>query len=181
MVQGVSVVWLPVTDMERALAFYGETLGLEQVRNEGEWAELKANGLHIGLNAGEEETPGGEGGAVLAFQPEGGIDEAVGELKDKGVDFAGDVADVPVGPDRRLPRPGRQRAAALRAPELLRAGRRLARLECAARAAVAQLARASACHAEGREFESLQPLRTKPPPVAGVSSSRGAASPFSRR
>jgi hypothetical protein len=30
------------------------------------------------------------------------------------------------------------------------------------RAAVAQLARASACHAEGREFESLQPLRRSP-------------------
>src|ERR1044071_3867156 len=28
-------------------------------------------------------------------------------------------------------------------------------------AAVAQLARASACHAEGRGFESLQPLRTR--------------------
>src|SRR4051794_13720077 len=30
-------------------------------------------------------------------------------------------------------------------------------------AAVAQLARASACHAEGRGFESLQPLHTKAP------------------
>src|SRR4051794_35878329 len=29
-------------------------------------------------------------------------------------------------------------------------------------AAVAQLARASACHAEGRGFESLQPLERKP-------------------
>ena len=33
----------------------------------------------------------------------------------------------------------------------------------AVRAAVAQLARASACHAEGRGFESLQPLRPKAP------------------
>jgi hypothetical protein len=37
-------------------------------------------------------------------------------------------------------------------------------LSCAQRAAVAQLARASACHAEGRGFESHQPL-----PVAGPS------------
>src|SRR5690349_4943509 len=36
-------------------------------------------------------------------------------------------------------------------------------------AAVAQLARASACHAEGREFESLQPLRPRAPPRAGLS------------
>ena len=33
-------------------------------------------------------------------------------------------------------------------------------LSCAPRAAVAQLARASACHAEGRGFESHQPLRS---------------------
>src|SRR6185503_21188351 len=43
-------------------------------------------------------------------------------------------------------------------------------LYSARRAAVAQLARASACHAEGRGFESLQPLpRT---PVPGVSSTQ---------
>ena len=35
-------------------------------------------------------------------------------------------------------------------------------LSCARRAAVAQLARASACHAEGRGFESLQPLVAAP-------------------
>ena len=35
-------------------------------------------------------------------------------------------------------------------------------------AAVAQLARASACHAEGRGFESLQPLLTEPPVPTGV-------------
>src|SRR6202021_551854 len=34
-------------------------------------------------------------------------------------------------------------------------------------AAVAQLARASACHAEGRGFESLQPLDQKPRSRAG--------------
>ena len=36
-------------------------------------------------------------------------------------------------------------------------------LNSSPRAAVAQLARASACHAEGRGFESHQPLRTKAP------------------
>ena len=36
-------------------------------------------------------------------------------------------------------------------------------------AAVAQLARASACHAEGREFESLQPLGVKALQIGGFS------------
>ena len=40
--------------------------------------------------------------------------------------------------------------------------RRLVAVNCRASAAVAQLARASACHAEGRGFESLQPLSEKP-------------------
>jgi hypothetical protein len=42
------------------------------------------------------------------------------------------------------------------------------------RAAVAQLARASACHAEGRGFESLQPLRRKPSKSEGFSFGRSA-------
>jgi hypothetical protein len=41
--------------------------------------------------------------------------------------------------------------------------RHTAGLYSAALAAVAQLARASACHAEGRGFESLQPLSKSPP------------------
>jgi hypothetical protein len=40
-------------------------------------------------------------------------------------------------------------------------------LEWAARADVAQLARASPCHGEGRGFESLHPLRAKPPHLLG--------------
>ncbi len=42
------------------------------------------------------------------------------------------------------------------------AARSCARAILGVHAAVAQLARASACHAEGREFESLQPLDEKP-------------------
>src|SRR4051794_37638309 len=50
-------------------------------------------------------------------------------------------------------------------PKLGRDSPGKARLYCAARAAVAQLARASACHAEGRGFESHQPLCLDPEPV----------------
>ena len=38
---------------------------------------------------------------------------------------------------------------------------------------VAQLARASACHAEGRGFESHHPLSEKPPEIGGFRRSRG--------
>lgn len=95
MVHGMSVVWLPVTDIGRALAFYGDTLGLDRLREEDEWAELDANGLRIGLNASEE--PRSDGGAVLAFQPEGGLDDAVAQLSEQGVAFPGSITENPWG------------------------------------------------------------------------------------
>lgn len=45
-------------------------------------------------------------------------------------------------------------------------------------AAVAQLARASACHAEGRGFESLQPLFRDSPACGRVGSGAGARNPI---
>ena len=92
---GVSVVWLPVSDMDTALAFYRDQLGLEELRNEGEWAELDANGLRIGLNA--RETPGGGGGAVPAFAPDGDLDETVRALSDAGVTFVDEISEHPWG------------------------------------------------------------------------------------
>ncbi len=95
--QGISVVWLPVTDMQRAVTFYSDTLGMQVESQEEQWAELTADGLKIGLNGREGETPGSEGGAVLALRPAASIDAAVEELRGKGVDFAGDISDHPWG------------------------------------------------------------------------------------
>jgi predicted enzyme related to lactoylglutathione lyase len=97
MVHGVSVVWLPVADITRAVEFYDQTLGLERLDVQEQWAELDANGLRIGLNAREEETPSGGGGAVLAFQPEGELEQAVSELEGKGVQFQGGISEHPWG------------------------------------------------------------------------------------
>ncbi len=97
MVQGAAVVWLPVSDLSRSLTFYRDQLGLEQLRDEGEWGELDANGLRIGLNARESAHPGAAGGAVIAFQPDGRLDETVTGLKSQGVEFAGDISEHPWG------------------------------------------------------------------------------------
>ena len=97
MVQGISVVWLPVNDIGRAVGFYSETLGLGVYQQQDDWAELEAGDVKIGLNAREEETPGGDGGAVIAFRPQGDIDGAVEQLRGRGVEFAGGVSDHPWG------------------------------------------------------------------------------------
>ena len=97
MASGVATVWLPVTDMARAVAFYGTTLGLDVKQQGDDWSEIDANGLMIGLNARESAQQGSGGGAVISFQPDSGIDDEVARLKDDGVQFSGEISDHPWG------------------------------------------------------------------------------------
>ena len=96
MVHGIAAVWVPVGEMERAVGFYRDTLGLKVNSTDDEWADLDANGLRLGLNA-SESAGSSEGGAVISFQPEGGIDGAVEELKERGVEFVDGISDHPWG------------------------------------------------------------------------------------
>jgi predicted enzyme related to lactoylglutathione lyase len=97
MVKGISNVWLPVNDLQRALGFYRDTLGLTVRSEQDEWAELDAQGIRIGLNPRDSESPGGDGGAVIAFQPDGGLEEVVSQLEGKGVEFVGGIAEFSWG------------------------------------------------------------------------------------
>jgi len=97
MIKGVAAVWLPVTDMDRAVNFYGDTLGLSVTEHDSDWSEVDANGLKIGLNGSEPESPHGDGGALVAFQPDGEIDEIVQRLRDAGVEFSGEISEHPWG------------------------------------------------------------------------------------
>lgn len=95
MVHGTAVVWLPVSDVRRSLSFYRDTLSLDELHSGEDWAELDANGLRIGLNATEK--PGADGGAVIAFQPQNRLDEAVEQLRGEGVPIAGEISEHPWG------------------------------------------------------------------------------------
>ena len=85
-------MWVPVTDMSRAVRFYRDTLGLEVKSESDDWSEIDASGLMIGLNA-RESAASADGGAVITFQPDGGIDEEVARLQGEGVEFAGGISD----------------------------------------------------------------------------------------
>jgi predicted enzyme related to lactoylglutathione lyase len=39
MLRGITVVWIPVQDIERVKGFYKDTLGLPINKEDGEWAE----------------------------------------------------------------------------------------------------------------------------------------------
>jgi predicted enzyme related to lactoylglutathione lyase len=97
MIKGVAAVWLPVSDMDRAVAFYGDTLGLAVTEHDDDWSEIDANGLRIGLNGSDSESPRGDGGALVAFQPDGELEHEVERLTDAGVDFSGEISEHPWG------------------------------------------------------------------------------------
>jgi len=93
MITGVANVWVPVSDTDRAVEFYGNTLGFEVVKRDGPWAEVDANGVRIGLNGREPQGSGSGGGPVITFQPEGSLEDAIEELKGKGVEFPAEISE----------------------------------------------------------------------------------------
>lgn len=97
MASGVATVWVPVEDMDRAVQFYSDTLGLGIKMQQDDWSEIEANGLTIGLNARESVHKGDSGGAVISFQPDGSIDEEVTRLTSAGVTFTGEISEHPWG------------------------------------------------------------------------------------
>jgi len=88
---------MPVQDIERAKGFYGDTLGLSITNEDGDWAEVDANGLTIGLNAREPEGAGAEGGPVVTFQPQAGLEKTVDDLQNQGVEVPAGISEHPWG------------------------------------------------------------------------------------
>ena len=93
MASGVAAVWVPVEDMDRAVTFYRDALGLDVTMQQDDWTEVDAGGLTIGLNAREKASGHSEGGAVISFQPDGDIEAEVERLRSAGVTFTGEISD----------------------------------------------------------------------------------------
>jgi len=83
-----------VADMDRAVRFYSETLGLKLAYRFGDhWASIEAGrGLTIGLHPASAQSPAGRKGSMaIGLQLTGSIREAVSVLRSKGVQFQGDI------------------------------------------------------------------------------------------
>jgi catechol 2,3-dioxygenase-like lactoylglutathione lyase family enzyme len=94
-VERLDFLGIPVTDMERAQAFYGETLGLRQ--DEHREAEFWAGETCISL--WKPEWAGAEFAPQELAMPALRVDDvaaARAELESKGVEFSGDVLDTGV-------------------------------------------------------------------------------------
>ncbi|NOG52772.1 MAG: glyoxalase [Planctomycetes bacterium] len=90
---GVATVY--VSDMDRAVAFYTETLGLKlQFRAGNEWASVDAGeGFAIGLHpeSARGPKPGTSGAISVGLNVTQPIEEVVSTLEQRGVSFRGPV------------------------------------------------------------------------------------------
>ncbi len=90
---GVATIF--VRDMDRAVSFYTEALGLTLKYRAGDhWAAIDAgNGFTLGLHPASERSPepGAQGGVQLGFDIRGRMEDAIATLGSKGVEFPGPI------------------------------------------------------------------------------------------
>ena len=97
-VRGTDLVLYVVTDLERSIAFYRDTLGMELAsRDEYGFAEFTATPTTLTLYQSEGDPPkgdrrGDEACIVLAVDS---VTNAVAELQDKGIPVLLDTVDTP--------------------------------------------------------------------------------------
>lgn len=92
----MAVVTIFVTDMDRAVRFYTEILGMKvEYRFGNEWAMLKTeDGMAVGLHPASKQSPAGRKGSItIGFEVPGSIEKAVAEMKQRGVNFSGPIVD----------------------------------------------------------------------------------------
>ena len=97
-VERTDFVSVPVTDLERSTRFYGETLGLPRVGDDGVWPEFQL-GENVSLylidptNIGREFTAPHSGSIALRVPD---VEATRVELEGRGVVFEGDTFDTGV-------------------------------------------------------------------------------------
>ena len=94
MAMGFANIWVPVEDVDRAASFYEDTLGLSQVKKDGNWVEYETDGVRIGLNGREPGGAGADGRSSsspssrkITWSP------AMEDLQGKGVEFPAGVSE----------------------------------------------------------------------------------------
>jgi len=93
-VQGLDHVYYWVADMDRAVSFYRDVMGLSLVRQDGSrWAEFDVAGRRFALHGAVDGHPITPGGAAAVFEVRD-LDRAKAMLSERGVafDHEGDVA-----------------------------------------------------------------------------------------
>jgi catechol 2,3-dioxygenase-like lactoylglutathione lyase family enzyme len=90
----LDLIFYWVSDMDRAVSFYQDILGLRLVRrDEDTWVEFESGGRRLALHSVAEGQPMTPGGATAVFSVDD-LDRAKADLSARGVRFGheGDVA-----------------------------------------------------------------------------------------
>jgi predicted enzyme related to lactoylglutathione lyase len=90
------VVTIYVSDMDRAVKFYSETIGFTLKERYGNhWAAIDGGpGLTIGLHPATGQVPAGRQGSIaLGIYLDSPIEEAVKQLTSRGASFPGGIVD----------------------------------------------------------------------------------------
>ncbi|HWM86723.1 MAG TPA: VOC family protein [Kofleriaceae bacterium] len=98
MIQKVAFTMIPVTDSERARAFYGGTLGLTagSKSSDGVWTEYDLpGGGCLGLFRTQDIQPSASAGASVALEVDD-LDATIARFKAAGVTFKVDMIHSPV-------------------------------------------------------------------------------------
>jgi predicted enzyme related to lactoylglutathione lyase len=92
--RGIDQVYYWAADMDRAVAFYSDVLGLPLVRRSGDaWAEFDGGTIRLALHGVREGQPVPLGGATAVFEVDD-LDEARRTLEGRGVAFDQHVGEV---------------------------------------------------------------------------------------
>jgi catechol 2,3-dioxygenase-like lactoylglutathione lyase family enzyme len=92
----MTVVTIFVSNMDRAVRFYTEVLGMKvEYRFGNQWASLKTeDGVTVGLHPASKESPAGRKGSItIGFEASESIEKAVTDMKAKGVKFVSPIVD----------------------------------------------------------------------------------------
>ncbi|GJL78086.1 MAG: hypothetical protein NPINA01_10750 [Nitrospinaceae bacterium] len=97
MIEKIAYIWYPTTDMDRAVEFYQDLLGLKLLFKEADWSEFLVSGQRLALCKVDEIVPRKSSpGAGVSFtaQP---IEQTIDALFQKGVTFLEGVKVYPYG------------------------------------------------------------------------------------
>ena len=97
MIQKIAYFWVPVTDMDRAVEFYHQLLGLKLLFKREDWSEFAIDNQRLALRK-VDTLPAYKDSSVpgISFlaQP---IEQVIDELSKKGVEFTEELKVYPYG------------------------------------------------------------------------------------
>jgi predicted enzyme related to lactoylglutathione lyase len=96
-INGVDFVFYPVSDYDRSVTFYRDTLGLEMgIEKKGTYAEFSAGNVTLMIGTYGEPPKEGrqQGGAIVAFAVDD-VAKAIAELKARNVPVTMETAEYP--------------------------------------------------------------------------------------